>query len=96
MKFPAPGELIVMRILKSARTGLYGLQIVEASKGELTRNGIYVQLDRLEAKGYVTSMTPASTGKVSGMPRPLYKLSANGTRMLRFIDESTTDDKSTA
>src|SRR5207244_3276152 len=50
-------EFVAMNLLVGALKPLYGLQMVELSDGELKRGTIYVTLNRLEDKGYVTSET---------------------------------------
>ena len=73
-----------MRLPKSERTILtllvgrgprYGLELVQASRGVLTRGGIYVTLGRMEEKGLVTSA--ASEGG-----RRVYRPTALGERAL--------------
>jgi DNA-binding PadR family transcriptional regulator len=53
----------------------YGLALVEASRGRLTRGGIYVALGRMEEKGLVTS-------KEAEGGRRMYRVTALGERAL--------------
>ena len=73
-----------MRLARSERTILsllveksprYGLELVAASSGRLTRGGIYVTLGRMEEKGLVAS-TPSEGG------RRLYEPTSLGHRAL--------------
>jgi len=51
-----PGkEFLIMSYLVASPRPLYGLQLVEMSDGSLKRGTIYVTLNRLEEKGYVSS-----------------------------------------
>jgi DNA-binding PadR family transcriptional regulator len=70
----AKSEAVILDLLAS-RGSLYGLQLVDASKGALKRGGIYVTLGRMEEKGFVTS-APAEGG------RRLYEPTALGLRHL--------------
>lgn len=70
----ARSEALILDLLAS-RGALYGLQMVDASKGALKRGGIYVTLGRMEEKGFVTS-APAEGG------RRLYEPTALGVRHL--------------
>jgi len=71
----AKSELVILNIL-AGRGPCYGLEIVEASGGELKRGGIYVTLGRMEEKGLVTS---APSGDDS---RRRYQPTALGERAL--------------
>jgi DNA-binding PadR family transcriptional regulator len=63
---------------------MYGLQIVEKSNGSIGRASIYVHLGRLEEKGFVkVSKTTASH---PGMPRPIYKITGAGARVLAAVE----------
>ena len=79
--FATETELLVLRLLRDAPAGLYGLQLVEASDGRLKRGTVYVTLGRLEEKGFVDSRTPRQT-RHAGLPRPIYRLNAAGERAL--------------
>lgn len=48
-------EMVVLRLLASHGSAMYGLQLVGASNGELGRGSVYVVLDRMERKGLVDS-----------------------------------------
>src|SRR3954454_20817581 len=52
---------------------LFGLQIVERSRGGVKRGTVYVTLGRMEDKGYVASrVEPPAPGAI-GLPRRLYR-----------------------
>jgi DNA-binding PadR family transcriptional regulator len=70
----AASERIILKLLL-AQGPAYGLELVKASRGRLTRGGIYVTLGRMEDKGLVRS-APGEHG------RRIYKLTALGDRAL--------------
>jgi len=78
---PSRRELEVLRLLQSAGTGMYGLEIVEKSGGSIGRASIYQYLGRLEEKGYVTRKVPA-TADYPGLPRPIYRINGLGETVL--------------
>ena len=73
MRLPASERTILTLLV--GRSPSYGLELVAASKGRLTRGGIYVTLGRMEEKGLVTSA--AAEGG-----RRLYRPTAFGHRAL--------------
>ena len=76
----SPKELLVLELL--LRHGdLYGLQLVASSGGGLKRGTVYVTLDRMEEKGYVTSKLDAAPSGRGGLPRRLYAATPLGHRM---------------
>ena len=79
--WPSGKELEVLRLLQSAGKGMYGLELVEKSRGAVGRASVYVFLGRLEEKGFVTVTRPTS-GKHPGMQRPIYKISGLGARAI--------------
>src|SRR5258708_24907769 len=80
--WPTKAEMNVLRVLQGAPQGLYGLQIVSASDGEVGRSSVYVLLSRLQDKGFVKAKRPASDPDYPGLPRPIYSLTAEGARVL--------------
>jgi DNA-binding PadR family transcriptional regulator len=54
MRIAKAEQLILSFLVNNGAS--YGLQLVEASRGQLKRGGIYVQLGRMEEKGFVSSM----------------------------------------
>lgn len=85
-KWPSGKELEVLRILQSEAKGMYGLKIVEASGGKITRGSIYVLLGRLEEKGFISVAQTAEQVRHAGLPRPRYRLTAVGQRVLSAAD----------
>jgi DNA-binding PadR family transcriptional regulator len=77
---PSRKEVLILGLLGAGRE-LYGLELVEASGGDLKRGTVYVTLNRMEEKGYVSSRMDASTVR-PGLPLRLYKSTALGRRML--------------
>jgi DNA-binding PadR family transcriptional regulator len=84
--WPSGKELEVLRLLQSAGTGMYGLEMVEQSGGAIGRASIYKYLGRLEEKGFVTKKIPA-TADHPGMPRPIYRINGLGERALAAAEE---------
>jgi DNA-binding PadR family transcriptional regulator len=74
-------ELLILRMLRDACRGIYGLELVKASDGALMRGTIYITLGRLEEKGYVQSRLQADADHPD-IPRPIYKITALGERAL--------------
>lgn len=80
--WPTRTEMTVMQLLQEEPKGLYGLQIVEASGKTISRGSIYVLLGRLEEKGFVRSTRPSPAPGQSGLIRPIYRLTAEGRKVL--------------
>lgn len=76
-------ELQVLDLLAHRGGGLYGLQLVAASKGRLKRGTVYVTLGRMEKKGYVTSRVEDAPEGAGGLPRRLYEATPYGLRVLK-------------
>ncbi|MGH7869611.1 MAG: PadR family transcriptional regulator [Candidatus Dormibacteraceae bacterium] len=83
--FPTRTELLVLGLLRDEPRGLYGLEMVRASNGDLARGTVYVLLGRLEEKGYVRSWVKEQPDH-PGLPRPRYALTAKGRRVLEAAD----------
>jgi DNA-binding PadR family transcriptional regulator len=58
---------------------LYGLEMVKSSEGDLKLGTVYVTLNRLEEKGFVSSRKEDEVLS-RGVPRRLYRLTASGAR----------------
>jgi DNA-binding PadR family transcriptional regulator len=84
--FPTTTELLVLSLLRDESRGMYGLEMVKASDGELARGTVYVLLGRLEDKGYVRSWVKGRPDH-PGLPRPRYALTAPGKRVLEAADQ---------
>lgn len=78
-------EYIALKMLINAGRELYGLEMVEASEGELSKGTVYVTLTRLEEKGYITSRREKVRDGVS-IPRRLYKPTGLGARVFRALE----------
>jgi len=78
----AAKERLILELLASEGP-MFGLQLVERSRGALKRGTVYVTLARLERKGYVDSeQEPPAPGAI-GLPRRIYRPTALGRRVLR-------------
>jgi DNA-binding PadR family transcriptional regulator len=84
--WPSGKELEVLRLLHSAASGMYGLELVEKSDGAIGRESIYKYLRRLEEKGYVTKRIPAAADH-PGMPRPIYRINGLGQKALEWAED---------
>ncbi len=78
-------EYVALKMLINAGRELYGLEMVEASKGELRKGTVYVTLTRLEEKGYITSRREKVRDGVS-IPKRLYKPTGLGARIFRALE----------
>jgi DNA-binding PadR family transcriptional regulator len=79
--------MLVMRLLQDEAGGMYGLEIVDASKGAVKRGSVYVLLGRLQDKGYVKVSHPKSAPDHPGLPRPIYRLTADGMKVIAAAEE---------
>ena len=74
-------EAVIMSLLVEAGKS-YGLQLVQRSDGRLKRGTVYVTLNRLEEKGFISSwLEPPASGQ-HGPPRRLYSVTGEGARIL--------------
>lgn len=85
-------EFLVMGLLIRRSRELYGLEMVEESKGRLKRGTIYVTLARLEEKGYVSSRREFVKVDDSVMPRRLYKPTGLGQRVFAALEGVTSGE----
>src|ERR1044072_6565852 len=74
-------EFLVLEMLIQSGRELYGLEMVEASRGDLKRGTIYVTLQRMQEKGLIDSKPEPSTAPEIGIPRRLYSVSGYGKRV---------------
>lgn len=70
-------EFVVLGLLIS-RGELYGLEIVEASKGEIKRGTVYVTLGRMVEKGFVESREESRVEPEIGIARRIYRVTGLG------------------
>lgn len=75
----SPTESLVMELLRGRER--YGLELVDASGGELKRGSVYVTLARMEEKGFVDSRHEERSQGVSGLPRRLYRATPYGRKV---------------
>ena len=73
-------ERLILELLSADE--MFGLQLVEQSKGALKRGTVYVTLGRMQDKGYVESRTEKQAAGAIGLPRRLYRPTAYGLRVL--------------
>ncbi len=74
-------ERIILDLLV-AEGELFGLELVDRSGGALKRGTVYVTLQRMQEKGYVTSRAEPPHPGAIGLPRRLYRPTAYGLRVL--------------
>lgn len=74
-------EALILEMLVSGRRELYGLEMVDASKGALKRGTIYVTLGRLQEKGLIESRQEERIAPEIGIPRRLYQITGLGQRV---------------
>jgi PadR family transcriptional regulator, regulatory protein PadR len=74
-------EFLILEMLIRSKQELYGLEMVEASNGNLKRGTIYVTLQRMQEKGFVDSRPEPRTAPEIGIPRRLYKVTGHGQRI---------------
>lgn len=84
----SPKEAVILRLLIGSGE-LFGLQLVEKSDGELKRGTVYVTLDRMQDKGFVTSRQEARPEGAAGIPRRLYQVTGLGRRVLETCELAT-------
>lgn len=72
-------EMLILDMLSEHRE-MYGLAMVDASRGRLKRGTIYVTLNRMEDKGFVSSREVEGEGQ--GPPRMMYRVTGHGARVL--------------
>ena len=80
-------EFVAMSLLVGTTKPMYGLEMVERSGGELKRGTVYVTLNRLEEKGYITSKKEPEQPGIA-QPRRLYKTTGLGVRVFRAVEAS--------
>ncbi|MDQ2746891.1 MAG: PadR family transcriptional regulator [Acidobacteriota bacterium] len=60
---------------------MFGLEMVEASAGELKRGTVYVTLQRMSDKGYIESREEPRSMPEIGIPRRKYQATGLGERV---------------
>lgn len=80
----SPKEHAILSLLmRAGRRGLYGLQLVQQSSGELRRGTVYVTLERMQEKGFVESRQEEKQPGISGIPRRIYCATWYGIRVFQ-------------
>lgn len=75
-------EAYVLAMLASGGREMFGLEMIEASDGELKRGTIYVTLQRMQEKGFIDSRQEARPAPEVGIARRLYRITGLGSRVL--------------
>jgi DNA-binding PadR family transcriptional regulator len=75
-------ERLILQLLVSLGS-MFGLQLVEASNGQLKRGTVYVTLGRMEQKGFIESEQELQSAGAIGLPRRIYRPTALGKRVLK-------------
>ena len=79
-------QLVIMAVMRLG-AGAYGMTVrreIEANSGRSVSLGaIYATLDRLEEKGYVSSMLGETTPERRGRAKRFFKVQARGVRALQ-------------
>jgi DNA-binding PadR family transcriptional regulator len=83
-------QVVLGLLIKSGRKGMYGLQLVAQSAGELRRGTVYVTLERMQDKGLVESKQEGKEPGISGIPRRIYYPTWYGTRVLQAWEKMQT------
>lgn len=76
-------EAIILEMLCDSGRELYGLEMVEASNGELKRGTIYVTLQRMTEKGLIDSKPEPRPAPEVGIPRRVYRPTGYGERVFK-------------
>jgi PadR family transcriptional regulator, regulatory protein PadR len=74
-------ESLILELLIGGKE-MYGLELVAASDGGLKRGTVYVTLDRMEAKKFVTSRLEDAPAAAGGLPRRIYEATSLGRQVL--------------
>ena len=75
-----------------AKGEMFGLEMVEASEGELPRGTIYVTLQRMGDKGYVESREEPRTMPEIGIPRRKYLITEFGKEIFYRLKNIVSDE----
>jgi DNA-binding PadR family transcriptional regulator len=83
VRLSAKEHAILSLLMRAGRRGLYGLQLVQHSSGELRRGTVYVTLERMQQKGFVESRQEEKQPGISGIPRRIYCATWYGIRVFQ-------------
>lgn len=86
-----PLEHIVLLALVRLKANGYGMtvrrEIEERTGRNISIGAVYATLERLEAKGYLSSFTGESTAERGGRAKRFFRIEADGERALRASHE---------
>ena len=85
LTLPAKERLILELLAESGPQ--FGLQLVEASAGQLKRGTVYVTLARMQQKGFIDSDQESAVPGAIGLPRRIYRPTALGARALHAFTQ---------
>lgn len=88
MRLPSEKELVVLELLRDGREW-YGLEILAAASGKLTRGGLYVTLSRMEDKGFITGADEQLRIAAARAPRRFYRITGLGERAVAAASLAT-------
>lgn len=74
-------EALILEMLISSGRELFGLEMVEASGGDLKRGTVYVTLQRMKEKGFIDSKPEPRPAPEIGIPRRMYWATGAGERV---------------
>lgn len=80
-------EEMVLGLLLTRKLEMYGLELVEASAGQLARGTVYVTLSRMVDKGLLKSRDEEKPANRPGLPRKLYTPTGHGQRAFQTAHE---------
>ena len=85
-------EHIILLALVRLQENAYGMTVrreIEARTGRnISIGAVYATLERLEAKGYISSFTGEPTPERGGRAKRLFRVEADGERAMRVSQEA--------
>jgi PadR family transcriptional regulator PadR len=85
-------EHIVLLALVRLKANAYGMtvrrEIEERTGRDISIGAVYATLERLEAKGYVSSFTGEPTAERGGRAKRFFRIEAGGEQVLRASQEA--------
>jgi DNA-binding PadR family transcriptional regulator len=75
--------LAVLRLGERANGSAVATELADRTSRRVARGAVYVTLDRLDTKGWLTSRVEDGSPERGGRPRRLYRVSLAGRRALR-------------
>src|SRR5438067_4305601 len=87
-----PLEHIVLLALVRLQSNAYGMtvrrEIEERTGRDISIGAVYTTLERLQAKGYISSFVGDPTAERGGRAKRLFQIEADGERALRASQEA--------